>query len=71
MIALSQIKIQQCNIVCRDISRVFDETWKSGLHYKTLQINLIDAVERILCNFVEDCTATIQIRMYLDPSFLC
>jgi len=68
-IAISQRKRQQCNIVCCDIAKAFDKLWKPGLHFKILQINLPAIVEKALCNFLEDRTATLKIGNKVEPKF--
>jgi len=68
-IAISQRKRQQYNIVCRDIAKAFDKLWKPGLHFKILQINLLDIIEKTLCNFLEDRTATFKIGNIVGPKF--
>lgn len=59
-IAFSRRNLQQCNVVCRDTAKPFDKMWKPGLQYKILQISVPDITEKILCNFVEERTATIR-----------
>jgi len=45
--------------------------WKPGLQYKyiILQINVPDIIEKILCNFVEERTATIRLDTIAGPKF--
>ena len=68
-IALCQRQNYQCNMVCRDITKAFDKIWKIGLHHKILTINLPDIIEKILCNFVEDRTASLKIENITGPKF--
>ena len=68
-IALCQRQNYQCNLVCRDITKAFDKVWKIGLHYKILQINMPDLIEKILCNFVEDRSAALRIENITGPKF--
>lgn len=68
-VALSQKKRYQCNVVCRDISKAFDKIWKHGLYFKLLQANLPSIIEKVLCNFNENRTATIKIENVIGEKF--
>lgn len=35
---ISQNKHQQCNVVCRDITKSFDKIWEPGLQYRILNM---------------------------------
>ena len=53
-------KQQQCNLVCRDISKAFDKVWHSGLKYKILQLGIPELAEKLLSNYLDN--RTVQIR---------
>lgn len=69
LIAMGKIKGNQVNVVSRDISKAFDKVWHLGLQYKLINLGLPDLYTRILCDYITDRTAQIQIGNYLGPSF--
>ena len=56
-------------MVCRDISKAFNKIWKHGLYFKLLQANLPSIIEKVLCNFNENRTATIKIENVIGEKF--
>ena len=57
------------DIVLRDVEKAFDKVWHTGLKYKILNLGLYTCFTRILCDYLTDRTATIQIGEYIGPSF--
>lgn len=68
-IATSQQNRSQCNVVLRDIVKAFDKVWHQGLKYKICQLNLPRILTSILCNFLDDRTAKIQIKNFTGEPF--
>lgn len=60
-IAQALARKHQCYVVLRDVSKAFDKVWHNGLKFKLLQIGLPSIIERLLCDFLADRTATIQL----------
>ena len=60
---------QQCHVVLRDVAKAFDRVWHQGLKYKITDLGLPTIYEKILCDFLDDRTATIQLDGYKGPSF--
>ena len=63
------VKNSNTDVVLRDVSKAFDKVWHNGLKYKLIQINLHTCFLRILCNFLDDRTASIRIDNYIGPPF--
>ena len=55
--------------VLRDVEKAFDKVWHTGLKYKILNLGLHTCFARILCDYITDRTATIQIGEYIGPPF--
>ena len=54
-IAINQTnRKNQCNIVCRDISKAFDKIWHLGLKFKILQQNFPPLIEKYLANYIDN-----------------
>lgn len=68
-IAISQQNKEQCNIVLRDVSKAFDKIYHAGLKYKILQLHLPRCITALLCNFLDDRTARIQIGQFTGEEF--
>ena len=47
-------RINQCNIICRDISRAYDKVWHDGMKYKILQLGLPILYEKLLANYINN-----------------
>ena len=53
------------NIICRDVQKAFDKFWTQGLKYKVINIpDLPLIIQKILCSYVTNHTAQIQIENY-------
>ncbi len=52
---------KQVYMVLRDIAKAFDKVWHNGLKCKILKLGLLDIIEKILCNFLYDRKAKINI----------
>lgn len=59
----------QCQIIFRDVTKAFDKVWHCGLHYKILQLQLPLTLEKLLCDFLSDRTASIKVNNFIGPSF--
>lgn len=68
-IAIHQASGYRCNLVLRDVSKAFDKVWHTGLKYKILQLGLTGTIERLLCDFLEDRTARINIGKHAGEWF--
>ena len=66
-IALGLANKQQTNIILRDISKAFDKVWHAGLKHKLINLHLPDNFTRLLCNFLDNRTASIRLEHYLGP----
>lgn len=64
-IANKKAEGQQVNLVLRDVKKAFDKVWHMGLKYKILQLDLPTPMEKILCNYLDNRSATIQIGEYI------
>ena len=54
-IAINQSnRINQCNVICRDISKAYDKIWPEGLKFKILQIGLPILFEKTLSNYLDN-----------------
>ena len=52
---------KQVYMVLRDVEKAFDKVWHNGLKYKILRLRLPDILEKILCNFLDNRKAKINI----------
>ena len=69
-VAVNQKYKDHCNIVCRDISKAFDEIWLDGLKYKIIQImNLQCVIKKILCSYVAGRSSQLRIDKIIGPKF--
>lgn len=68
-IAISQYNKEHCNIVLRDVSKAFDKVHHDGLRYKILRLELPRPFTALLCNFLEERTACIQLENYRGEEF--
>lgn len=59
----------QCQVILRDISKAFDQVWHLGLKHKILQLQLPITIEKFLCDFLSDRTASIKVNHYIGPTF--
>ena len=59
----------QVDIACRDVTKAFDKIWHTGLKYKLTELGLHDCYVRILCDYLDDRTASIKIGHYTGPPF--
>lgn len=59
----------QCQVIFRDVTKAFDKVWHCGLKYKILQLQLPTTIEKILCDFISDRTASIKVKNFIGPSF--
>ena len=69
IIAVNQKHSQQCNLICKDISKAFEKVWHRGLHYKILNLDLPLILEKILCNFTTDRRVQIKYENEIDEGF--
>ena len=49
----------------RDVSKAFDKVWHNGLKWKISELDLPTPYKRLLCNFLDDRTATIKIGSFI------
>ena len=68
-IAVSQRNKEQCNIVLRDVAKAFDKVYHAGLKYKIAHMNIPRCFKALLCNFLDDRSAKIQIGHHLGEEF--
>lgn len=68
-IALSQQDKGQCNVVLRDVSKAFYKVWNNGLKYKVCQFVLPKSLTALICIFLDDRKAQIQIQQHIGPYF--
>lgn len=68
-IAVCQGNRDQCNIVFRDVSKAFDKVYHDGLKYKITRLELPRNFTALLCNFLDDRKARIQIGNYVGEEF--
>lgn len=68
-IAVSQENRENCNIVMRDVSKAFDKIYHKGLKYKILQLALPRCFTALLCNFLDERTACIQLGDHAGEQF--
>ena len=68
-IATAQERRNQTTVVLRDVSKAFDKVWHKGLFYKIIQLNLPRCFTALLCNFLENRTAAIQLDSFKGPDF--
>lgn len=52
---------KQVYLVLRDVAKAFDKVWHNGLKYKILRLGLPDIIEKILCTFLDNRKAKINI----------
>ena len=57
------------DVVLRDVSKAFDKVWLNGLKFKLDNLKLHPCFLKILCNFLDDRTASIKIENYIGPPF--
>ncbi len=51
----------QVYVVLRDVAKAFDKVWHNGLKFKILNLGLPSIIEKILCNFINNRKAKINI----------
>ena len=68
-ISLRQESRQQTAIVTRDVSKAFDKVWHTGLKYKITQLELPRCFTALLCDFLNDRTAQIQVNNFIGEEF--
>ena len=59
----------QCCLIMRDVSKAFDKVWHNGLKYKISNLQLPSIITKLLCNFIDNRTASISLNTYDGPSF--
>lgn len=52
---------KQVVLTLRDVAKAFDKVWHTGLKYKIMNLDLPPLMNKILCNFLDNRTAKIQI----------
>ncbi|KAF2362270.1 Reverse transcriptase domain [Trinorchestia longiramus] len=57
------------DVILRDVSKVFDKAWHTGLKHKLSQLNIDPLFTKILTNFLSDRTAAIRIANPTVQSF--
>lgn len=68
-IATTQQEHNQCNVIGRDVSKAFDRVWHDGLKYKICRLQMPRPMCAILCNYLDNRTAAVQINNYITTSF--
>ena len=53
----------------RDVSKALDIVWHNGLTYKIYNLHLLPIITKILCNYIDNRTASISLPHYEGPSF--
>lgn len=69
MIANKKTEGNQVSVILRDVKKAFDKVCHLGLKYKILQLDLPSPLERVLCDFLDDRSAKIQINKTIGPGF--
>ena len=70
IIAVNQKWKHHCNIVCRDISKVFDKIWHNGLKFKLIRLETFPSImKKILTSYVSNRTAQIRINAFIGNTF--
>lgn len=64
-IAHSQQDHEQYNVVLRDVAKGFDKVWHDGLKYKIIRLNLPTNITALLCNVLDDRSATVCLDGYM------
>lgn len=68
-ISKSQDHREQCTLVLRDVSKAYDKIWHEGLIFKILHLELPRCLTALLCNFLKDRHAAIQLNTFTGPDF--
>lgn len=68
-IAMTQQEHKQCNVICRDVSKAFDRVWHDGLKYKLCNLQMPRVMTALLCNYLDDRTARVQVNNYKSETF--
>lgn len=68
-VALTKGQGLNCTIIQRDISKAFDKVWLQGLQYKILQLGLPELTEKLLCSFLDQCSASIRVKSAISSPF--
>lgn len=68
-ISKSQDHREQCTLVMRDCSKAFDKVWHDGLKFKILHLELPRCLTALLCNFLDDREAAIELNTFTGPTF--
>lgn len=68
IIAIEISKGNQVNLIQRDISKAFDKIWTNGLKYRILNSQLPNVYERLLCDFLDDRVAHVNIGQFTGPA---
>lgn len=68
-IAKSQGNREHCTMVLRDVSKAFDKVWHDGLKFKLIHLGLPRCLTALLCNFLDNRTASIHWRNHAGPDF--
>lgn len=69
LITSGRAKNYNINIVLRDVSKAFDKVWIRGLKYKIITSNIPLYIKRVLCNYLSNRNAKIQMNEVLGPQF--
>lgn len=68
-IASTQQEHHQCNVIGRDVSKAFDKVWHEGLKFKICRLQMPRTMTSILCNFLDNRTATVQTNNHKSAPF--
>ena len=69
LIAHKRTENKQVYLILRDISKAFDKVWTKGLWATILRCSLPGSLETILCNYLHNRQAFIQINTHQGPTF--
>ena len=69
LIAHKRTENKQVYIILRDISKAFDKVWTKGLWANILRCSLPRPLEQILCNYLTNRKAYIQMNNITGPTF--
>ena len=69
LIAHKRTENRQVYLILRDISKAFDKVWTGGMWAQLLRCGLPSPLEKILCNYLHNRHAYIQINTHQGPTF--
>ena len=68
--AVNQQHKNHCNVICREVAKVFDRVWIEGLQCKIInQEHLPTLIKKIICSLMNKRTAQIRMNTIIGPKF--